>query len=336
MNEEIKDARPAWLGRIKDFEGPVNRSALIQLVNTVLPYLAGLALMFASRVLDWPIWVTLILALPTGAFMVRTFILFHDCCHGSFVSSRKLMETLGFVLGVLVFTPFRDWRRTHWIHHNTVGNLDKRGLGDVWTMTVEEYKASPASRRFLYRFYRNPITLFIFGPFFTFILTNRFPTKGSNAAQHRELIFHNLALFAVAAILSLAFGFWNYVLIQGSVIFLGGIVGIWMFYVQHQFDPSYWEHGEGWSFIDAALVGSSWYRLPKVLQWLTGNIGLHHIHHLSPRIPNYRLQACLDSIPELREKTPLRLARSLRAISLNLWDEKGGGLISFRRLRRLA
>jgi len=335
MNATNLDTKPSWLSQVKGFEGADDRKAIVQLVDTLLPYLALYALMLVLLHLGAPIWLPLLLALPGGAFLVRTFILFHDCCHGSFLSSRRANDALGIVLGILALTPFADWRRSHGIHHSSAGNLDRRGLGDIWTMTVAEYAASPPLRRLLYRFYRNPITLFIFGPFFIFVLLNRFPSKGAKKRQIRDLVLHNAALIAMGAALSIAFGPLDWLLVQGSIIFFGGIAGIWMFYVQHQFDPTYWARDDRWSSFDAALQGSSWYRLPRIAQWITGNIGLHHIHHLNPRIPNYRLQACLDAIPELVLPGSMNFARSLKSIGLNLWDEKGGILVSFRRSHAL-
>jgi len=334
MQTQTTEDRPAWTATLKKFEGAVDWRARIQLVDTILPYLAlFFAMLILARAKVSP-WIVLALSLPAGGFLTRSFIIFHDCCHGSYLASRKLNDLLGRALGLLVFTPFADWRRSHGIHHVTAGNLDRRGLGDVWTMTVGEYEASTRFERLRYRLYRNPLVLFVLGPFFIFVVTNRFPSRGAKGAQLRDLILHDTALVAIAAGLSLAFGLLPYLFVQGSILLAGGMVGIWMFYVQHQFDPSYWRHGEGWSFFDAAMEGSSWYRLPPALQWITGNIGLHHVHHLAPRIPNYRLQACLDAIPELRLKNNLGIVRSLRSISLNLWDEAAGGLISFGALRR--
>ena len=333
MQTQRTEDRPAWTAMLKKFEGAVDWRARIQLLNTILPYLALFFAMLIMAHAKVSPWIVLALALPAGGFLTRSFIIFHDCCHGSYLSSRKRNDLLGIFLGLLVFTPFADWRRSHGIHHVTAGNLDRRGLGDVWTMTVAEYEASTRLERLRYRMYRNPIVLFVLGPFFIFVVMNRLPSRGAKGVQLRDLIFHDTALVAIAAGLSLAFGFLPWLLVQGSILLAGGMIGIWMFYVQHQFDPSYWRHGEGWSFFDAAMEGSSWYRLPPLLQWITGNIGLHHVHHLAPRIPNYRLQACLDAIPELRLKNHLGIARSLRSITLNLWDEAAGGLVSFRMLR---
>jgi omega-6 fatty acid desaturase (delta-12 desaturase) len=332
--DRAEETRPAWFGRLKSFEGADDFRASMQVLDSVGPYLLGFAAMLVGMKLGLPLWAILLLAIPTAGFMVRAFIIFHDCCHGSFFSSRRALDITGTLLGILLLTPYADWRRSHGIHHSTAGNLDRRGLGDVWTMTVDEFRASPLLRRFLYRFYRNPVVLFIFGPFFIYMFVNRIPTRGAKFAIVLNTLIHDLAVIGIGVGLSLLFGLGEYLIVQCSVTFIGGMIGIWMFYVQHQFDPTYWSRADEWNSMDAAMSGSSWYRLPRILQWFTGNIGLHHIHHLTPRIPNYRLQRCLDSIPELRKEF-LTPARSIKSISLNLWDEKARRLISFRDLARI-
>ncbi|HCM27508.1 MAG TPA: fatty acid desaturase [Treponema sp.] len=325
-------ASPAWLARLKDFAVPDAKKATVQLIDTLVPYFSTIILMYLTIRWGAPIWVTLALSLPAGCFMVRAFILFHDCCHGSFLKSRRAMDVIGSLLGVLTFTPYAEWRHSHGIHHSTVGNLDRRGVGDVWTMTVEEYRANPPFRRFLYRAYRHPVILFGFGPFFLFLLINRFPGKSAKKAQKRSVVLTDIAILAIAALWSLAIGIRAYLLIQMPTLFFAALVGIWLFYVQHQFDPTYWARSEDWQSLEASMTGSSFYKLPKFMQWISGNIGLHHIHHLMPRIPNYRLQACIDAIPELRLPNPLTFGRSLASVSLNLWDEAGRRLVSFREL----
>ncbi len=333
MATQIEHA-PLWLPRLKDFSAPADRRAIIQLANTLVPYAVLLALMYATMRLGAPLWATLLLAVPAGGFLVRAFILFHDCCHGSFLSSRRAMDAVGAVLGILTFTPYQEWRHSHGVHHSSVGNLDRRGIGDVWTMTADEYRAAPPFRRFLYRAYRHPLILFGFGPLFLFLIINRFPTKGAKRTQVRSVVLTNFAVLAVAAAGCLVLGLREYLTIQLSVLFVAALAGIWLFYVQHQFDPTYWARSEDWQSLDAALLGSSFYKLPAVLRWFSGNIGLHHIHHLNPRIPNYRLQECLKAIPELRLEHPLTLGRSFAAVSLNLWDEARRRLVSFREFRR--
>jgi omega-6 fatty acid desaturase (delta-12 desaturase) len=283
----------------------------------------------------WPYWTTLALAVAAAALLVRIFIFFHDCCHGSFFKSPKAMRVLGTITGILTFTPFAEFRYTHGVHHSTAGDLDRRGVGDVWTMTVAEYRAAPLKTRIAYRLYRNPLVMFFLGPIATFLILNRFP-KSTNPKQVTSVLLTDAGVLAIAAAVSLAFGLRTYLMVQLPIILLGGIAGVWLFYVQHQFDPSYWARHEEWGSIEAAMQGSSYYKLPRVLQWVSGNIGLHHVHHLKPRIPNYHLQRCLDAIPELQLPDFLTIRRSLKSIRLNLWDEERGVLIGFGGLRRLA
>jgi omega-6 fatty acid desaturase (delta-12 desaturase) len=260
--------------------------------------------------------------------------MFHDCCHGSFLRSRRGTRIIGTILGVLTFTPFGDWRHAHGIHHSSSGNLDRRGVGDIWTMTVREYQRSSKRERMQYRLFRHPLVMFGLGPIYTFLIRNRFPGSYATKAERANLALTNGAILAIAAAASLTIGIVPYLLIQLPVVVIAGVGGIWLFYVQHQFDPSYWARDEEWESVAAALHGSSHYRLPPVLQWLSGNIGLHHIHHLLPRIPNYRLQQCLEAIPELQLERPLTIARSIRSVRLNLWDEANGELVSFAEVAR--
>lgn len=328
--EKIPAVRPEWIQTMEPFAKPNLKRAVIQLIDTVIPYLSLMTLMTASTILKWPVWVTLLLALPAGAFLVRIFIFFHDCCHGSFLASKKAMHIVGAVLGFLVFTPFGQWRHSHGIHHSTAGNLDRRGIGDVWTMTVDEYRASSPLRRLGYRLFRHPLVLFGLGPLFSFVLVQRIPVRGSSAPQKRSVLLTDLAILIVVALAALTIGIKAYLLIQLPVMFIAGMCGIWLFYVQHQFDPTYWARSDEWESTDAAMQGSSFYKLPAVLQWFSGNIGLHHIHHLKPRIPNYNLQRCLDAVKELRLPDPLTIRKSLGSIGLNLWDETRKRLLSFR------
>jgi len=296
--------------------------------------------MYLTMQWGWPYWGTLVFAIPAAGLLVRLFIVFHDCCHGSFLRSRRATRTIGTILGVLTFTPFGDWRHAHGIHHSSSGNLDRRGVGDIWTMTVKEYQQSSRWKRLQYRLFRNPLVMFGLGPIYTFLIQNRFPGSYATKGERANVALTNGAILAVAAVATLTIGIVPYLLIQLPVIVIAGVGGIWLFYVQHQFDPSYWARDGEWESVDAALHGSSYYRLPPVLQWLSGNIGLHHIHHLLPRIPNYRLQQCLEEIPELRLERPLTIARSIRSVRLNLWDEANGELVSFaaeaRQARRSA
>jgi omega-6 fatty acid desaturase (delta-12 desaturase) len=319
---------------MKKYETPSVRRAATQLADTLPPYFAMLFIMYLTIRWEYPYWVTLLLALPAGAFLVRLFVIFHDCCHGSYLPSRTAMRIIGTFLGVLAFTPFEDWRHAHGIHHSTAGNLDRRGVGDVWTMTLEEYTASPRWTRFRYRMFRNPFVMFGIGPLYSFLIAQRFPGGYSSKKDRRSVLLTNVLILTVASAAALTIGTAAYLKIQVPVMFFAGLGGVWLFYVQHQFDPTYWARTEDWGSLEAAMQGSSHYRLPAVLRWFSANIGMHHIHHLRPRIPNYNLKRCMDETPELQLKDPLTIGKSLRSLRMNLWDEVQGRLVSFREAAR--
>lgn len=316
------------------FEQPDSARAAWQVANTVIPYLATMALMAWTVLHRLPWWTTLALALPASGLMVRVFVLMHDCTHSSFIRSRGAERVLGRVLGVLVFTPFTEWKHAHVAHHATSGDLDRRGMGDIWTMTVDEYVAAPRAKRLRYRLARNPLLMMMFGPLAVFLIANRVPRRGAARERILSVLYTDVAIGAIAVAAAWTVGLRAYVMIQLPVLLLGGAWGVWLFYVQHQFESSYWARGEAWKPVRAALQGSSHYALPKALQWFSANIGLHHVHHLRPRIANYNLQRCLDAMPELRVTKPLTLGRSLRCARLALWDERADALISFRAASR--
>jgi omega-6 fatty acid desaturase (delta-12 desaturase) len=310
--------------------------ALRQLLDTFVPYAVLWALMLYAVQREYPYWVALALAVVAGGLLVRIFILFHDCCHGSFFASRWGNTLLGYVSGILLFTPFADWRYAHGVHHATAGDLDRRGLGDIWTMTKEEYLAAPRRKRLLYRIYRNPFILFIPGPTLLFLFFQRFSSKGARERECQSVILTNLAILVVAGVASLTLGFQTYLMVQLPIIVIASSLGLWLFYVQHQFENVYWARHEFWDPLRVALEGSSYYKLPKILQWFTGNIGLHHIHHARPTIPNYNLQRCYDDIPAFQTIEPLTIRTSVKSARLSLYDEKQKKLISFRSLKALA
>ena len=326
--------KPAWVTALKRFEKTNPRRVAWQLFDTLVPYLALLALMCLTMTSHLPYMVTALLTIPAGALLIRMFIILHDCGHGSFVSSPFWRQVIGNVLGVLTFTAFSDWRRSHGIHHATSGNLDRRGIGDVWTMTFEEYAASSPSRRLWYRIFRNPFVMFGVGPFFSFVLRHRLPTRGSSRNQVVSVIITDAVIAGILLAATLTIGIKAYLLIQMPIMLLGGAGGVWLFYIQHQFDPSYWARTEEWQSMDAALRGSSYYKLPRILQWISGNIGLHHIHHLRPRIPNYNLQDCLNATPELQLPDPLYFWPSLKSVRLKVWDEKRKLLLTLKEMSR--
>ena len=237
-------------------------------------------------------------------------------------------------LGIMVFMPFFEWRALHAGHHSTSGNLDRRGIGDIWTMTMNEYDRSPRFRRALYRIFRHPAVMFGLGPVYVMLVAHRLPSRGAKKDAVLSVIFTDLMIAAIISIAVLAIGIKAYLMIELPILFVSGAAGIWLFYIQHQFDPSYWVRSKQWNSTEAALQGSSFYKLPKLLQWFSGNIGFHHIHHLKPRIPNYNLESCLKETPELQLDGPLTLWRSLKSVRLNLWDEERRTLVSFREAAR--
>lgn len=325
--------KTAWRDIVAKFQMPSTGQALWQIANTFVPYALLWYLMYLSTAVSW--WLTLPLAVLAGAFLVRIFIIFHDCGHGSYFKSRQANALVGFIAGVLSFTPYHHWRWEHAIHHGTVGDLDRRGTGDIWTMTVQEYLEASRWNRFAYRLARNPFVLFVLAPLFVFLVMQRFPAPAANPRERISVWWMNLAILCMAIGLSWIFGLGAYLLIQLTVTMVAGSAGIWMFYVQHQFEDVYWERGKDWDYTAAALQGSSFYKLPKILQWFSGNIGFHHIHHLSPRIPNYNLQRCHEADPLFQQVKPITLFPSLKAMNFRLWDERSRKLVGFRYLRQL-
>jgi acyl-lipid omega-6 desaturase (Delta-12 desaturase) len=325
--------RARWRAVIADHQRPSTARALWQIINTVVPYVLLWYLMY--RLKDISIWLTIPLAVVAGALLVRVFIFFHDCGHGSYFRSRWANDIVGFLAGVLTATPYYHWRWEHAIHHGTSGDLDKRGTGDIWTMTVQEYLDASRWKRFSYQLARNPIVLFIIAPIFLFAIVQRIASPRASARERQSVLWMNLSLLCVALVMGWLFGLGTYLLLQLIAWTVASSAGVWLFYVQHQFEDVYWERGEDWDYIAAALKGSSYYKLPRILQWFSGNIGFHHIHHLSPRIPNYYLQKCHEADPVFRQVRPLTLMTSLRSLAFRLWDEPAGRLVGYARMRQL-
>jgi len=320
---------PAWHGELAAFRHADTRMALWQLGNTLLPYLVLWYLMVRALRLGYPFLVIAALAVLAAAFLVRLFILFHDCVHGAFFPARWANNLTGYLCGMLVFTSFEDWRFSHLRHHVSYANLDARGYGDIWTMTLREYEAASRWQRWLYRLYRNPLVLFGLGALFTFNLGNRLPTRKVRRAERMSVLFTNLLIVAVAILAAHFIGWRLYLALQLTVLWLAGVAGIWLFYVQHQFAGVYWARKGVWDPLRAALQGSSFYDLPALLRWVSGNIGYHHVHHLGPRIPNYRLKACFEAIPALQARSPLTVQQSLGCVRLKVWDEDRQELVGF-------
>ncbi|MDD5261203.1 MAG: fatty acid desaturase [Methylacidiphilales bacterium] len=320
-----------WKEIVQKYQTPSIGRSTWQIVNTIVPYVLLWGLMYFCLAVSY--WLVVPLAILAGGFLVRTFIIFHDCTHGSYFKSRMANDILGFFTGVITFTPYHHWRWQHSIHHSTAGDLDKRGMGDIWTLTVQEYLESSRARRFAYRLARNPFVLFVVAPMILFLVLNRIP---SPEAKNRERVWTHatsLGIVMMALLLISVFGLKAYLIIQLTILLVGSASGVWLFYVQHQFEDVSWERHENWDFSQAALQGSSFYKLPKILQWFSGNIGFHHIHHLSPRIPNYRLERAHKSEPLFQTVKPLTLRKSLKSFNVRLWDEKQRKLVGYRALK---
>ena len=320
-----------WQGIVSKYAFPETWRSAWQIANSVIPFFVGWYLMYKSLAVGY--WLTLLLAVPTAGFMVRMFIIFHDCCHGSFFKSIKANDRLGLVLGVLVLTPFYQWKHSHAIHHATAGDLDRRGTGDVYTMTVEEYLAAPWYRKLGYRIMRSPFILFTVGAVIVFALTHRFWEKNAGRRERSSVVWTNIAIAAVVGWLVIEIGWAAFLLVELPILLIACGAGVWLFYVQHNFDTTYWVRHENWDFFKAGMSGSSFYKLPKVLQWFTGNIGFHHIHHLSPKIPNYKLEACHNENPDFQVE-PLTIRRSLKSLMYRLWDEKQSMLVYWNALKK--
>ncbi len=321
---------PASRSRLAAYAKADMLRAVTQLANTALPFLASMGALLYG--LDRGYWVAALFALPAAFLVVRLFIIQHDCGHFSFFASRRANDIVGLALSVLTLMPYAAWRRTHAVHHATNGNLDRRGTGDITTLTVAEYRAKPLWRRFVYRAYRHPMVMFGIGPLYVLLVHYRFPSRTTCRDWDSWVsIFATDAAVAVIAVgASLIVGPVVFLSAWGAVLFLATAIGMWLFYVQHQFDTTYWEHSAAWDLRTAAIEGSSFYDLPPILHWLTGSIGLHHIHHLASKIPNYRLRACWEQNRELLHAKRLTFGASIKTAGLALWDEERRKLVSFR------
>lgn len=327
-----KVEKPEWYKQTAQFAQADAGIAFRQLVTAVIPYLLILALMVQTVRLNYPYTLTLALGAVAACLFARIFIFFHDCTHGSFLPSPRLNRNVGYFCGILTFTAFHDWRRSHAGHHITAGDLDRRGMGDITTMTVEEYLAAPPIKRLAYRLYRHPVVLLGIGPIYYFLLRNRYPSPGAKRIDFISVICTNLAISVIIVAAALTIGFRTYFMVQFPVLVMAATLGVWLFYVQHQFEGVYWARHNEWDPWRVAMEGASYYQLPKLLQWITGNIGFHHVHHVRPGIPNYRLQECYEAMAELRAIRPITLRKSLGALQLNLYHEQQRKMVSFRSL----
>jgi omega-6 fatty acid desaturase (delta-12 desaturase) len=329
-----RSERPFWREALAPYAKPNIGRSVLDIATSVVPYLALSYLMYLSLSVSYLL--VLVIAVPAAGFLLRTYILFHDCTHGSFLPSKRANAWLGMVLGLIVFSPFHSWRHNHAVHHATSGDLDRRGVGDVPTLTVAEYSALPWRKRLGYRLFRNPLVMFGIGPIWAMIVAPRFVPSSARPRIKRSIIATNVALVVVVGGLCWLIGWQAFLLVQLPTAWLAGSAGVFLFFVQHQFEDAYWESSEEWSYADAALQGSSYLKLPKVLQFFTGNIGVHHVHHLSARIPNYNLQRAHDANPIFHEVPTLSLWDAIRTVRLKLWDENRGRLVTWAQARRAA
>lgn len=335
MNTEDEQTRQTnpwedFIVKSASYQQPDILKSVWQITNTFIPYLGVWVLLVYS--LSVSLWLTAPLLVIAAGLLVRLFIIFHDCGHGSYFKSAKANRYVGMLFGILAFTPYDKWHSLHMKHHATVGNLDKRGDGDVWTMTTKEYLASSKKKRLYYRLYRNPLTMFGIGSLYVFLIQNRFTKDWMTQKQKNNVYVTNIALLVMFAVMSLAIGFFTYLILQLIILYLAAMAGLWLFYLQHQYEDVSWVRNSDWNYIKQALEGSSFVKFPKLLQWFSGNIGFHHIHHINARIPNYKLPKVYAENQIFRAVKPVTFRSSLRTLRLRLWDEKLQKLVGFHEL----
>ena len=323
--------KPRWGAVLAPYARPRVSRSVLDLATSVVPYLALQVAMYL--LLDVSYWLVLLVALPAAGFLLRTYIIFHDCTHGSFWASKRANRWTGVATGLLVYSNFHAWKHNHQIHHASAGDLDRRGIGDLPTMTLDEYRAHSPKARLAYRLYRNPLVLLGLGPIWSLVVQPRLVSRDARPRIKRATHLTNLALAVIIGGLCWLIGWEAFLALQVPMVSLAGAAGVWLFYVQHQFEDVYWEHGGDWDYADAALKGSSYLKLPKVLQFFTGNIGLHHVHHLSARIPNYNLQWAHDDHPEFQAVPTLGIRDGMRTLRLKLYDCEQRRMITWREAR---
>ncbi|WEG14631.1 fatty acid desaturase [Pullulanibacillus sp. KACC 23026] len=329
IQQKIKDLKKS----VSPYAKTNTKISIRQLLNTLVPFFALWFLAYES--LQFSYWLAIPIAICASGFVIRIFIIFHDCAHLAFFKNKQLNRIVGTITGIITLFPYEQWKHEHAIHHATSGNLDKRGTGDVWVMTVQEYLEASRWKKLSYRLYRNPFILFGLGPVFLYLVKSRFNRKGARQKEKWNTYLTNVAILALYILLIWLVGWKALLIIQLPILMVAGSLGIWLFYVQHQFEDSYFENEEEWDFVKAAVEGSSYYKLPLVLQWVTGNIGYHHVHHLIPRVPNYNLQKAHDATPELQHVTTITLKTSLQSIRFRLYDETNKTFVGFKEIKSL-
>lgn len=322
----------SWRQMVRPYERPSVARSLLQIVTTFAGLSAGFYGMYASLALSYA--VTLLLSLPTALFLVRNFVLMHDCTHGSLFPKRWMNDVVGWVTGLLLLTPYVRWRREHNLHHVTTGDLDRRGDGDIWMMTVREYRDATWWQRFGYRAYRHPLVFLSIGPLKFALLMRLYPKGRANGPKERSSVREtNLTLLGVFLGFSALVGPLAVLAVFLPTFTIAMAIGIWLIFVQHQFEGAYWVQHDEWDFATAAIKGSSYLKLPRLLDWFTGSVGFHHVHHLSPRIPNYRLRECHRAHKELQQAHVITMRDTRRTLRLTLWDEERGQLVGFDDVR---
>ncbi|MDF0725551.1 fatty acid desaturase [Cytobacillus sp. S13-E01] len=320
--------------QIAPYEKSNTRDSVFQLINTLVPFIVLWFLAYQSLTISYAL--TFVISLVAAGFLVRTFIIFHDCTHHSFFKNRKANKIIGTITGIITVFPYGKWGHEHSVHHATSSNLDKRGTGDIWVLTVDEYLEASIWRKLAYRIYRNPIVMFILGPIFVFLIENRFNRKGARLKERLNTYITNISIVLLYSFMGWAIGWESFLLVQGTIFLISGSAGIWLFYVQHTFEDTYFEEDKDWEYVKAAVEGSSFYKLPKPLQWLTGNIGFHHVHHLSPRVPNYKLEEAHNNTLPLQNVPTITLSTSLQSLKFRLWDEESKNFVGFKAAKVLA
>ncbi|MFL5840716.1 MAG: fatty acid desaturase [Thermoleophilaceae bacterium] len=326
-------ARTPWRDQLAPYARASVKRSVLDIATSIVPYLALSVLMYV--LVDVSYLLALLVAVPTGGFLLRVYILFHDCTHGSFMPSKRANLWVGRTLALMVYSPFSAWRHNHAVHHATAGDLERRGVGDIPTLTVAEYNEAGRAKRIGYWLFRHPLVMFVLGPIWAMLIGPRIATRSQRPRIRRSILWTNLGVALMVGGLCLLIGWQDYLLVWGPPAFLAASAGVFLFYVQHQFEDAYWESGEQWTYDDAALRGSSHLRLNKLLQFFTGNIGLHHVHHLSARVPNYNLQRAHDENPVFHTVPELSLWDGMTTVRLKLWDDTSGRLVTFKEARRL-